>query len=228
MSVTTLLISIAVLALIILYFQYKNNKNMENLKSIVSSIQPPVVSTTLLDKNDFLEQNNLINKKLDTLYSMTSDRYEKLHNAIDSIPVIGMTDEQNYSVEEKQDYQGLPFIDMEQPVKISLSEQSNHSIKDIHSEEKLSSKHESSHQQIKTESIKPESVKSKSNSHRSINIELNLHKDNISNDLSKNTDAKYPKLNELRELCKERNLSPYGNKKTLISLLIENGYNFNE
>jgi hypothetical protein len=225
MSVTTLLISIAVLALIILYFQYKNNKNMENLKSIVSSIQPPVVSTTLLDKNDFLEQNNLINKKLDTLYSMTSDRYEKLHNAIDSIPVIGMTDEQNYSVDEKQ---GLPFIDMEQPVKISLSEQSNHSIKDIHSEEKLSSKHESSHQQIKTESIKPESVKSKSNSHRSINIELNLHKDNISNDLSKNTDAKYPKLNELRELCKERNLSPYGNKKTLISLLIENGYNFNE
>ena len=44
--------------------------------------------------------------------------------------------------------------------------------------------------------------------------------------MSKNTDAKYPKLNELRELCKERNLSPYVNKKILINLLIENGYQF--
>jgi hypothetical protein len=186
---------------------------------------------------------------------MTSDRYEKLHNAIDSIPVIGMADDENYSLEEKQDYQGLPFIDMEQAAKISLSENSNHSIKDIHSLEKLSSKQVNSleqisvksdgikdgslksvgikydsikHDSVKSDGIKHDSVKSKSNSHRSINIELNLHKDNISTDLSKNTDAKYPKLNELRELCKERNLSPYGNKKTLISLLIENGYNFNE
>lgn len=222
MSTTTLLISISVLALIILYFQYKNNKNMENLKSIVSSIQPPVVSTTLVDKNDFLEQNNLINKKLDTLYSMTSDRYEKLHQAIDSIPVIGMAEEENYSIEEKKDYQKLPFIDMEQPTNIIISEKSNNSVRD-NSLEKLSNKH------ISTElfQVKPESVKSKSISHRSLNIELNLHKDNVSVDLSKNTDAKYPKLNELRELCKERNLSPYGNKKTLINLLIENGYQFN-
>lgn len=222
MSTTTLLISISVLALIILYFQYKNNKNMENLKSIVSSIQPPVVSTTFVDKNDFIEQNNLINKKLDTLYSMTSDRYEKLHQAIDSIPVIGMAEEENYSIEEKKDYQRLPFIDMEQPTNIILSEKSNNSLKD-NSLEKLSNNH------ISTEllQVKPESVKSKSISHRSLNIELNLHKDNVSIDLSKNTDAKYPKLNELRELCKERNLSPYGNKKTLINLLIENGYQFN-
>ena len=220
MSTTTLLISISVLALIILYFQYKNNKNMENLKSIVSSIQPPVLSTTFVDKNDFLEQNNLINKKLDTLYSMTSDRYEKLHQAIDSIPVIGMADQEDYSIEEKKDYQGLPFIDMEQPTNINLSEKSNNSLKD-NSSVKLSNKH------ISSEIVKPESIKSKSISHRSLNIELNIHKDNVSVDLSKNTDAKYPKLNELRELCKERNLSPYGNKKTLIHLLTENGYQFN-
>lgn len=215
MSTTTLLISITVLALIILYFQYKNNKNMENLKSIVSSIQPPIISNTLVEKNDFLEQNNLINKKLDTLYSMTSDRYEKLHQAIDSIPVIGMAENDEYSIDnQKKDYLGLDFIDMEQPTNINLSEKSNNSIKN-NSFEKLSEK------------IKPESVKSKSISHRSLNIELNLHKENVSVDLSKNTDAKYPKLNELRELCKERNLSPYGNKKTLINILIENGHEFN-
>lgn len=215
MSTTTLLISISVLALIILYFQYKNNKNMENLKSIVSSIQPPIISNTLVEKNDFLEQNNLINKKLDTLYSMTSDRYEKLHQAIDSIPVIGMAGNDEYSIDnQKKDYLGLDFIDMEQPTNINLSEKSNNSIKN-NSFEKLSEK------------IKPESIKSKSISHRSLNIELNLHKENVSVDLSKNTDAKYPKLNELRELCKERNLSPYGNKKTLINVLIENGYQFN-
>ena len=215
MSTTTLLISITVLALIILYFQYKNNKNMENLKSIVSSIQPPIISNTLVEKNDFLEQNNLINKKLDTLYSMTSDRYEKLHQAIDSIPVIGMAENDEYSIDnQKKDYLGLDFIDMEQPTNINLSEKSNNSIKN-NSFEKLSEK------------IKPESVKSKTISHRSLNIELNLHKENVSVDLSKNTDAKYPKLNELRELCKERNLSPYGNKKTLINILIENGHEFN-
>ena len=213
MSVTTLLISIAVLALIILYFQYKNNKNMDNLKSIVSSIQPPIISSTPIDKNDFLEQNNLINKKLDALYSMTTDRYEKLHNAIDSIPVIrSIAGEENYSVDEKQDYQGLPFIDMEQAIQTNNQQKSNSSFKDIDS--------------INIKHLSDSSIKSKSNSHRSLNIELNLHKDNISNEMSKNTDAKYPKLNELRELCKERNLSPYGNKKILINLLIENGYQF--
>jgi hypothetical protein len=211
MSVTTLLISIAVLALIILYFQYKNNKNMENIKSIVSSIQPTIISTTPIDKNDFLEQNNLINKKLDTLYSMTSDRYEKLHNAIDSIPVIGtIPDDENYSINNKQDYQGLPFIDMEHAITPCFEEKINNSLKET--------------DEIKKQSVS--SAKSKSNSHRSLNIELNLHKDIASNDMSKNTDAKYPKLNELRELCKERNLSPYGNKKVLINLLIENGYQF--
>jgi hypothetical protein len=213
MSVTTLLISIAVLALIILYFQYKNNKNMDNLKSIVSSIQPPIISSTPIDKNDFLEQNNLINKKLDALYNMTTDRYEKLHNAIDSIPVIGgIADEENYSVDDKKDYQGLPFIDMEPAVQTNNQQKSNSSLKDIDS--------------INIKQLSDSSIKLKSNSHRSINIELNLHKDNISNEMSKNTDAKYPKLNELRELCKERNLSPYGNKKILINLLIENGYQF--
>jgi len=208
MSAITLLISISVLALIILYFQYKNNKNMENLKLMVSTIQPPVMSTTLVDKNDFIEQNNLINKKLDALYTMTTDRYEKLHQAIDSIPVIGMTEE--YSAHEQKDYQGLAFIDMEQPNNIELSNNSQNSIK----------------KKTDTKEVKNESIKSKTNSNRSLNIELNLHKDNVSNEFSKNTDAKYPKLNELRDLCKERNLSPYGNKKTLIHLLIENGYKF--
>ncbi len=45
----------------------------------------------------------------------------------------------------------------------------------------------------------------------------------ISND---STTVKYPNLPELRLLCKSRNLSMVGNKKILISRLIENGYEF--
>ncbi len=54
LSILTLIL-IIIIIYIIMYKVSENNKNMENLKSIVSSIQPPVVSTTFVDKNDFLE-----------------------------------------------------------------------------------------------------------------------------------------------------------------------------
>ena len=56
--------------------------------------------------------------------------------------------------------------------------------------------------------------------------DLSNNQNNTSNNHSVSDNSKIPKLNELKQIAKSRDLSTNGNKKEIIQRLLENGYNF--
>jgi len=207
-------ISLAI-SVAILYLLWQQKKKMDEMSKLIVSIQTPQQSN--LDREFILLENQRIHKKIEDSYDHIHEQYQQVLMAVDNIPVIRPSN--LYSVEDDESsnvpsYHEEDLINMDQPeYNLSLNENS------IHCDSLIGvDKHSTSMKQDMSSSIKKE--KSKSSEVLSNNI--------IDNSIqsSMNSNGKYPKLIELKNLCKERGLTISGKKDELVQRLLNNGYIF--
>ena len=237
-----LCISLAAIGLILLYLQYKNQKTLESMNGTMLAIQQPAhpipgdlvqrhvllhetqqlkahIDMKTLDVHDHL---NIVLQSIDKLYGEKKDddtvqkrSYTEMIDGLDGLDVVETNDLneplQLNSLTHSHD-QSLP---RSQSQSISLnSQQSIKSIKSIKSHKSAKSMQEYDMNDMINVKIDT------ANAECSVPVNNNV---SISTD---STSVRYPKLPELRLICKSRNLSMVGSKKVLINRLIENGYEF--
>ena len=228
-SVYVLGISLAV-GLVILYIQWQQKKKLEEMLKMVSAIQVPQQS--VLDREFIIEENQRLHHKIETSYDKVYQQYDQVLIAVDNIPVIGSM---NYSGDDESEnirsYHGEPLIDIEEDKDYDLSLENE----DLPKESVLGVDNRSINSKVDTsnktvEKVYTEPVNEKSN--RSLPSKKNSSENNevVENAVSiqshTTSNGNYPKIAELKNLCRERGLVVSGNKTELVQRLLDSGYNF--
>ena len=228
-SVYVLGISLAV-GLVILYIQWQQKKKLEEMLKLVSSIQVP--QQTVLDREFIIQENQRLHNKIEASYDKVYQQYEQVLIAVDNIPVIGSM---NYSGDDESEnmrsYHGEPLIDIEEDKEYDLSLENESIPKESLlgvDNRSINSKIENSNKTVEKISTEPiversnHSLPSKKNSTENNDVlesPVSIHSHNTTN-------GNYPKIAELKNLCRERGLVVSGNKTELVQRLLDSGYNF--
>jgi len=235
-----LCISLAAIGLILLYFQYKNQKTLEMMQGTMLAIQQPVhpISSDLVERQFLLNETQQLKTHID---AKTLDVHDHLNMVLQSIDKLYGEKKDDDTVQKRsyteildgiEGLDGIEVNDLNEPLQLnSLTpshEQYQPQSRSISLNSQKSAKSNKSNTSVKSN----KSTKSnKSLEEHDMNDIMNTtHAECFkSTNVSISTDStltKYPKLPELRLLCKSRNVSMVGSKKVLINRLIENGYEF--
>jgi len=204
--------------------QILNNENNENNENNKSNSNHSNSSQNNLNKQNLnldIHFDNLENFDMDE-QDYTGDKLKKYHNE----PIL---DVENYKDNE---FSGLSLSSMD---KATLDADSVHNSSTRNEKNILGEVNLDNNEDL----IETYDLNSKINS--DIAIDLNNNADNssikstsnnnkqntnTSNNHSVSDNSKIPKLNELKQIAKSRDLSTNGNKKEIIQRLLDNGYNF--
>lgn len=237
-----LCISLAAIGLILLYLQYKNQKTLEIMQGTMLSIQQPVhpIPGDLVERHVLLHETQQLKSHIDT---KTLDVHDHLNMVLQSIDKLYGEKKDDDTV-QKRSYtemiDGLDVVetnDLNEPLHLNSFipsyEQSRSSSISLNSKKSVSSV--KSNKSTKSNKLS-KSINLEQDMNDIINaeneIKLNtipIEPTTVNTNVSISTDStsvRYPKLPDLRLLCKSRNLSMVGSKKVLINRLIENGYEF--
>ena len=235
-----LCISLAAIGLILLYLQYKNQKTLEMMHGTMLAIQQPVhqIPGDLVERHVLLHETQQLKAHIDT---KTLDVHDHLNIVLQSIDKLYGEKKDDDTV-QKRSYtemlDGLEVVettDLNEPLHINSftpsceqSRSQSRSISLTSHKSVSSAKSNKSNKSGKIEHDMNDIINAETE------IELNtppaecfatVANTNISISTD-STSVRYPKLPELRLLCKSRNLSMVGSKKVLINRLIENGHEF--
>lgn len=227
------------IGLVILYLQQKQKKEMERMSAIVSQIAstPRVEQTNQITSDFIMRENAKLHEKIEKSYEMVHRQYEQILVEIDQI--VDYNGEQDDESENIRSYHCEDLIHMP-------SNESNKAIESVAAnDEEFSNITSNIENQNEIKSItknsvvsenieQPKSVdddiieptKEQNASVSSEKITEITEDDDAKSFLSQSTTTNYPKLAELRQICKSRGLTHSGNKGVLISRLKDNGYDF--
>ncbi len=205
-------ISIAI-GLVIVYLQWQQNKKLEEMKQMLLNVSP---ATKSVDNNFILEQNERLHAKIESAYDKVHQQYEQILIAVDNL----------YETDESMEEESMPSYHVEQLINID---------KDFNlSNEKLEHIMESQHQETTYNNMS--SVKTPMSKSSQKGEEVSLIKDNLPAAVDENlistqsnitaNGGLYPKIAELKNLCREKALPVSGNKNELVQRLLDNGHIF--
>ena len=224
-------ISLAI-GVLILYSIWQQKKKLEEMNKLIATIQIPTQQNTI-DREFIIEENQRLHRKIEASYEKVHQQYEQILIAVDNIPVIGNEESMDEDSENIRSYHGEQLIDIEENDIEENVKEYNSSL-DVPMESILGLDNRSINSKIDStnndksftetglegnNSIEPK-VKSENN-------ENNENNENIINQVSIQSEtANYPKISELKSLCKDRGLIVSGNKNELVQRLLDNGYIF--
>ena len=219
-------ISLAI-SIAILYLLWQQKKKMDEMSKLITSIQVPQQSS--IDREFILNENQRLHKKIEDSYGHIHEQYQQVLIAVDNIPIIGANI--NYSVED-DDTDNIPSYHGEDLINIANDEHivPNYSLENSNNpkdsimgveNQSLSSRIENVE---KTPEISTDKLKSISKSIKDVSKSKSVKETSIQS--SVNSYGNYPKIVELKNLCKERGLNVSGNKTELVQRLLNNGYIF--
>ena len=219
-------ISLAI-SVVIVYLLWQQKKKMDEMSKLIACIQAPQQSN--LDREFILLENQKLHKKIEDSYGHIHEQYEQVLMAVDNIPVIGVNN--IYSGDEDES-SNVPSYHGEDLINITNVEHMEYNLSldqnVIHKDRVMgvdnhrnSFKQDTSMDNIKQKSKSSQEVsKDKSSQNHSKSIMNNSIQSSIT------SNGNYPKLVELKTLCKERGLSISGKKDELVQRLLNNGYIF--
>ena len=203
---TIVLVGISVaIGLAILYLQWQQRKRFIELLEQKREENIP--------RQFFLDENERLHRKIETAYDRVHEQYRQVLITLDNLPIYD---------ENIRSYHGEDLI-------LDDHDESESKKESIISRHSLENEMVSSIQSLnKSTSIKNDS---RNLSLREDTAPVELQEKSLSNhqfvELSMTTSTmNYPRLPELKSLCKERGLLISGNKKELINRLLESGYTF--
>jgi hypothetical protein len=211
-------ISLAI-GLLIIYMQWQQNKKMEEMKKILDNLTPPPP----LDHNFILEENQKLHAKIEAAYDKVHQQYEQILIAVDNIPIL---EDNDGSMEEES----MPSYHVEQLInldnkELNLSNEnmellfmgSVNGVETRSINSKLNSTKtscSSSGEHFSDQKI--EHVKKETNDENMVSTQSNITANG----------AQFPKIAELKTLCREKGLAVSGNKNELVQRLLDNGHIF--
>ena len=218
-------ISLAI-SVAILYLLWQQKK-MDEMSKLITSIQVPQQSS--IDREFILNENQRLHKKIEDSYGHIHQQYQQVLIAVDNIPIMGTNI--NYSGEDDEtdnipSYHGEDLININHDEHIVYNYSLDNSINPKDSimgveNRSLSSRIENIEKTPEISSEKPKSVT------KSVkDVSQNRSEKEISIQSSINSNGNYPKIVELKNICKERGLNVSGNKTELVQRLLNNGYIF--
>ena len=234
-----LCISLAAIGLILLYFQYKNQKTLEMMQGPMLSIQQPVhpIPSDLVERHVLLHETQQLKSHIDT---KTLDVHDHLNMVLQSIDKLYGEKKDDDTV-QKRSYtemiDGLDVVetnDLNEPLHLNSFipsyDQSRSISISLNSKKSVSSAKSTKSNKLSKSINLEQDMNDIINSENEIKLDTTpIELKPVNTNVSISTDStsvRYPKLPELRLLCKSRNLSMVGSKKVLINRLIENGYEF--
>jgi hypothetical protein len=223
-SVYILGISLAI-GVVILYIQWQQKKKLEEMNTLLTNIQLPQQQQNTLDREFIVEENQRLHRKIESAYDKVHQQYQQILIAVDNIPVIGNDESMEDDSENIRSYHGEQLIDIEENNKeynSSLDEVPMESILGLDNRS-INSKIDNSTNNDK--SFTEPNLEGNNNSlGQKAKSENNETTANLVSIQSENTN--YPKISELKNLCKERGLIVSGNKTDLVQRLLDSGYIF--
>jgi hypothetical protein len=203
-------ISIAI-GLVIVYLQWQQNKKLEEMKQMLLN-----VPATPADNSFILEQNEKLHAKIESAYDKVHQQYEQILIAVDNM----------YDNDESMEGESMPSYHVEQLINIDRDfNLSNENLEHI-----MESQHQDTHNNLS--SVKtPFSESSQKLENTSLikeNPPVAAVDDNLISTQSNITanGGLYPKIAELKNLCREKGLTVSGNKNELVQRLLDFGHNF--
>ena len=206
-------ISIAI-GLVIVYLQWQQNKRLEEMKQTLLNVSP----ATPVDNHFFLEQNEKLHAKIESAYDKVHQQYEQILIAVDN-----MYENDDGSMEEES----MPSYHVEQLINLDKDfNLSNENLEHI-----MESQHQDTHNNLSSAQTPPFSESSQKLENTSLikeNLPAAAVDDNLISTQSNITASGglYPKIAELKHLCREKGLPVSGNKNELVQRLLDNGHNF--
>lgn len=206
-------ISIAI-GLVIVYLQWQQNKKLEEMKQMLLNVSP----TKLPDNNFILEQNEKLHAKIESAYDKVHQQYEQILIAVDN-----MYENDDGSIEEES----MPSYHVEQLINLDKDfNLSNENLEHI-----MESQHaDTTHNNLSSAQTPPFSEASQKLENTSLIKEnpSTVIDDNLISTQSNITanGGAYPKIAELKNLCREKGLPVSGNKNELVQRLLDNGHIF--
>jgi hypothetical protein len=222
-SVYILGISLAI-GIVILYIQWQQKKKLEEMNALLTNLQVPQQQNTL-DKEFIVEENQRLHRKIESAYDKVHQQYEQILIAVDNIPVIGIDESMEDDSENIRSYHGEQLIDIEENNK-----EYNSSLDDVPMESLLGLDNRSINSKIDNSTNNDKSFTEPNLEGNNISLEPTSKSENnkttanLVSIQSENTN--YPKISELKNLCKERGLIVSGNKTDLVQRLLDSGYIF--
>ena len=211
-------ISLAI-GLLIIYMQWQQNKKMEEMKKMLDNLTPPPP----LDHNFILEENQKLHAKIENAYDKVHQQYEQILIAVDNIPILedndGSMEEESmpsYHVEQLINLDNkelnLSNENMELLIMGSVNGVETRSINSKLNSTKTSCSNSGEH----FSDQKIEDVKKETNDENMVSTQSNITANG----------AQFPKIAELKNLCREKGLAVSGNKNELVQRLLDNGHIF--
>jgi hypothetical protein len=222
-SVYILGISLAI-GVVILYIQWQQKKKLEEMNALLTNLQLPQQQNTL-DREFIVEENQRLHRKIESAYDKVHQQYQQILIAVDNIPVIGIDEYMEDDSENIRSYHGEQLIEIEENNK-----EYNSSSDDVPMESVLGLDNRSINSKIDNSTnndksyTEPNFEGNNISSEPTPKSENNETTTNLISIQSENTN--YPKISELKNLCKERGLIVSGNKTELVQRLLDSGYIF--
>ena len=226
-SVYILGISLAI-GVVILYIQWQQKKKLEEMNALLTNLQIPQ-QQNVLDREFIVEENQRLHRKIESAYDKVHQQYQQILIAVDNIPVIGNDESMEEEDSENiRSYHGEQLIDFEENNK-----EYNSSLDDVPMESILGIDNRSINSKIDNSTNNDNNDKSftEPNFERN-NISLEPKAKSENNETTANLvstqseNTNYPKIGELKRLCKENGLNVSGNKNELVQRLLDFGYIF--
>jgi hypothetical protein len=219
-------ISLAI-SVAILYLLWQQKKKIDELSKLIGSIPTPQQSN--LDREFILLENQRIHKKIEDSYGHIHEQYEQVLTAVDNIPVIRPN---NIYSGDDDESSNVPSYHEEDLIHINNAEHMEYNLSldnnIIHGDSIMGvDNHSNSVKQFMSTNDKKEksnSSKEISKDVRSENISKSIINESIQS--SHTSTGNYPKIIELKNLCKERGLTISGKKDELVQRLLNSGYIF--
>ena len=222
-SVYILGISLAI-GVLILYIQWQQKKKMEEMNALLTNLQVPQQQNTL-DREFIVEENQRIHRKIESAYDKVHQQYQQILIAVDNIPVIGNDESMEEDSENIRSYHGEQLIDIEENNK-----EYNSSLDEVPIESLLGLDNRSINSKIDNSTNNDKSFTEPNLEGNNISLEpkaISENNETTANLVSiQSENANYPKISELKNLCKERGLIVSGNKNDLVQRLLDSGYIF--
>ena len=222
-SVYILGISLAI-GIVILYIQWQQKKKLEEMNALLTNLQLPQQQNTL-DREFIVEENKRLHQKIESAYDKVHQQYQQILIAVDNIPVIGIDESMEDDSENIRSYHGEQLIDIEENNK-----EYNSSLDDVPMESLLGLDNRSINSKIDNSTNNDKSFTEPNLEGNNISLEPTAKSENnetTANLISiQSENTNYPKISELKNLCKERGLIVSGNKTELVQRLLDSGYIF--
>jgi hypothetical protein len=222
-SVYILGISLAI-GIVILYIQWQQKKKLEEMNALLTNLQLPQKQTTL-DREFIVEENQRLHRKIESAYDKVHQQYQQILIAVDNIPVIGIDESMEDDSENIRSYHGEQLIDIGENNK-----EYNSSLDDVPMESLLGLDNRSINSKIDNSTNNDKSFTEPNLEGNNISLEQVVKSENnepTTNLISiQSENTQYPKISELKNVCKERGLIVSGNKTELVQRLLDSGYIF--